>query len=484
MMKTANVDRLLNELQRIRLLALVIHLILILAGGWLSWQLFLAVREKFLIEGSVMWSLATGAILLVLITRSLAIFRSNNQIENARRLDAEYHLRDRISTYVELRNSGHPFLNALKHDTERNLAGVSIIRVSQITNGATAPLVWSILLLLSIVCLPYLPVPDSVAAKKAEQSQIQRQARILERMVRNIQKDSPKLPELQKALQEIDKLSKNLQKIGIDKGEALKNLNAMQEQLQIVQRNLQQSLRKAAAKKAQKELSNGSKEGAGKVEQQQLEQLAKEWEKSLGSGNSKEGSQIKEAMQTGQFSKKQIERMKKAREEYQRDQKESEKILAQMQQALKNTQKGIAAQKRKVTLDSRLSERDMEKSKGGVEDGPGTTNLDIGPHTFDTKKKGKSEYTEDRTKAEFDSIYKGQREEVGKDPLYLQNQWTDNLDPKYTSIRSFGLNSDPKVTRSNAGTASQSAEESEIRKEKIPASFQEIVKDYFESIQE
>ncbi len=42
----------------------------------------------------------------------------------------------------------------------------------------------------------------------------------------------------------------------------------------------------------------------------------------------------------------------------------------------------------------------------------------------------------------------------------------------------------PGITRSETGTASQSSEESEIRKEKVPASFQKIVKEYFESIQE
>jgi hypothetical protein len=193
---------------------------------------------------------------------------------------------------------------------------------------------------------------------------------------------------------------------------------------------------------------------------------------------------VKDAIQKGQFSNEQMQKMKKALEDFKRDRAESERMLAEMQQALENTQKGIAKGQHKVTLDSKIKDRDLEKTDGGVEDGPGTTNQDIGPHVFDTKKKNKGKYAEDRTKAEYENIYKGQREEVGKDPLYLENQWNDSTDPKYTNIRTFGQNSDLNVTPSNPGDVAQSNGESEIRKEKVPASFQKIVKEYFESIQE
>ena len=223
---------------------------------------------------------------------------------------------------------------------------------------------------------------------------------------------------------------------------------------------------------------------AGQAGKQELEQLEKELKDSLENGQPLNEKLVKDAIQKGQFSKEQMQKMKKALEDFQRDRAESKRMLAEMQKALQNTQKGVASDKPNVTFDSKLKDRDLEKSDGGVEDGPGTTNQDIGPHVFDTKKKKQGEYTQDRTKAGYENIYKGERQEAGKDPLFLENQWNDSVDPKYTNIRTFGQNSDPNVTVSNPGDVTQNTAESEIRKEKVPASFQKIVKEYFESIQE
>lgn len=478
-------DRLLTQLQKLRIFVLVIQVALVLLSAWLLYTILLAVNEKYLLQTGIFGFVTVGATLLIFLVRAGTIFKMKSRKYVATQLDRDYNLKERVTTYVELQDSHHPFLEALEREAEQKIPAISPIRAARISQGTTAPLALCLLSILFIACLPYLPVPRSIAERKAEKTQIQDQARILQNVVKKIQKENPSLPEIQKALQELNNLSKDLQKGTIDKSEALKRLNTMKEQLQSLQRNLQQSRQQALAQELQK-IMKGNREGNsnGKAESLELEKLAKELQESMSGQDTPEGHAVSDAIAKGNISKKQIQKMKKALEDYKRDKAESDQRIARMQDSLNNTRKGIASGKNKVTSNSKMSDRDAENSKGGVDDGPGTTNQDIGPHAFDTKKKGKGEYAEDRTKAEYENIYKGQREDAGSEPLFLSNPWDGSADPKYVPIRTFGANSDPTISGSHAGTVPQSKEEAEIRKEKIPASYQDIVKDYFESIQE
>jgi hypothetical protein len=89
----------------------------------------------------------------------------------------------------------------------------------------------------------------------------------------------------------------------------------------------------------------------------------------------------------------------------------------------------------------------------------------------------------DRTKAEYEQLYKGERTEAGQDPLFLNPQWNEGGQPQYTRVRTLGAESNAEVDPGAEGTGAQSSEESEIRKEKIPASYQQIIKKYFESVE-
>ena len=478
-------DRLLTQLQKLRVVVLVVQAALILFSGWLLYRLLFAVQEKYLLQTDLLGYVTVGAILLILLIRSITLFKMKSRKYIATQLDHDYKLKERFTTYLELQDSNHPFLEALEREAEQKIPAISLIRTARIGQGTTAPLVLCLLAILFIALLPYLPVPRSIAERKAETIQIQEQARILQNVVKKIQKENPRLPEIQKALQELNKLSQDLQKETIDKSEALKRLNTMREQLQALHRNLQQSRQQALSQELQKIMDgNPAGNSTGKVESQELEKLAKELQESMSGKDSPEGHAVSDPIAKGNISKEQIQKMKKALEDYKRDKAESDQRIARMQDSLNNTRKGLASGKSKTTSNSKMSDREAENSKGGVEDGPGTTNQDIGPHVFDTKKKGKGEYAEDRTKAEYENIYKGQREDAGSEPLFLSNPWDGSADPKYVPIRTFGANSDPTISGSSAGTGPQSKEEAEIRKEKIPASYQDIVKDYFESIQE
>jgi hypothetical protein len=171
--------------------------------------------------------------------------------------------------------------------------------------------------------------------------------------------------------------------------------------------------------------------------------------------------------------------------EYQQQKERATQMRSELQKGLEATRQGARAGKEGFTTDSRLKDREVEKGKGGVEDGAGTTNKDSGPSHFDTTKKRQGEYMEDRTKAEYEQTYDGQREkDLGKDPLYLQNQWNDSGNPGYTRVRNFGLNKDPQLNGNAQPNAAQNKDESVIRKERVPPAYQKIVRDYFEKIEE
>jgi len=174
--------------------------------------------------------------------------------------------------------------------------------------------------------------------------------------------------------------------------------------------------------------------------------------------------------------------MKKALKEYQGNKKSRDQQMAELQESLQNAQKGMTGGKHKIVYNSQVDDRDIEKSRGGVNDGPGTTNKDMGPGHFDTKKDKKSEYAEDRTKAKYEQIYSGQREKVGKDPMFLGSKW-DAEKSRYVRVRTFGESNEPQILGGDASTAKQSEAESIVGKEKIPASYRDIILRYFESIE-
>jgi hypothetical protein len=168
--------------------------------------------------------------------------------------------------------------------------------------------------------------------------------------------------------------------------------------------------------------------------------------------------------------------------DYQENKNSRVQQMAELQESLQNAQKGMTGGKHKVVYNSEVKDRDIEKSKGGVSDGPGTTNKDVGPSHFDTKKDGKGEYAEDRTRSKYEQIYSGQRENVGKDPMFLGSKW-DAEKSRYVRVRTFGESNEPQILGGDATSAQQSEAESIVGKEKIPASYRDIILRYFESIE-
>jgi len=450
-----------------------------LAAGWTIWKLSIQIEEKYLFHQPVAIPLVVVGAILLLLSRSVVLYLLENKHRMARRLDRTYLLQDRLTTYVELRDSAHPFLAPLAGETENRITGIPAWRAAQMQRGLAPPIVFLLLTLFAIAVLPYLPVPQTVIAVKQQRKQIQQQAKVLVQEIAKLEKENIKQPELKKLLEQSRKTAKELEKPDTDPVEALKRLNALQEKSKSTNQELQKSL----TEKLKRDLSETAigKQAKDLADAERILEMAREFQQGL--EKDFHGKEIEGSGKQGQLSQKEINQMKQALKKYDAEKAQSEKTLAQLQRSLENAKDKIGSQKEAYVTDSRLRERDLERGKAGVNDGPGTTNLDVGPQSFDTSKKTPGTSMEDRTKAEYEKSYKGEREKAASDPLYLNSRWNDAGNPGYTRIRTFGLESSKESRNISSQPVSQDSDETQIQKEKVPASYRKIVKQYFESIE-
>ena len=482
-MRSREIDNLLRKIRMLRLLSLLLQLVLIAIGVWIADKLLLLFAEKYFFHYPVASWLALGAFFLLLASRCVArhVFRTDSDV--ATQLDHEYALQERLSTYIELRSTNHAFLDALSRETESKVSRVSPFRAAHFTRDLAVPLIMLLTFLTATLVVPYLPVPRQIVARKEEKKNIREELRKLDQSLTQMEKQKPQNPDLKKLLAEFRKVTREMQSPKTTRAEALKELNALRERLRQYERNIRSNQEKVLLEAMRDAAQKGSAGDVSAADQKELEKLLDEMQDSLGESPLDSGGQVEELRQDHKLSAQSIEKLRKALEEYKAQKAESEKTMADLKKNLEKTQKGITSGSRKFTSDSTLQERDLEKGKGGVEDGPGTTNLDLGPQRFDTKKQGKSGYMEDRTKTQYEQLYRGRREEFPADPFFLDGQWNAD-DARYRRIRSFGLDSDSTTKASSAQAVEQSKEEAGVRREKIPAPYRKIVKKYFESIQE
>jgi hypothetical protein len=476
------ISQLLRKIRSLQRFSFATQCAIALGAAYAGWMLSRVLTERYDLSSPTFVLIIIGALLLFVVSRSLAGFYSTGDISNAHQIDRIYDLKERITTYVELRKNNHPFLKPLIQETTPKLSGVSIWKASRFYSGLTLPVSLLLFLILALLVVPYLPVPQETIAKKEDRKGIVARAKELDETLRKLEKKQPE-GDLKKLLQDFRKETQKLQQPDVDKSKALKQLNAMQDKLRKMDEKHRQQLTK--------DLQNAwdqAKQGEGKndsltdSQKAEVEKLAKSFDRAM-EGKNPSGGTEKENLKSEQFSAKDLQSMKEALKKFQDQKAASEQMRSQLQEALENAQKGVtsSSKERKFVTDSTLKDREVETGKGGVEDGPGTTNKDSGPSHFDTKKKGTGEYVEDRTKSKYEQLYEGQREKVGKDPLYLQTHWNENGDPSYTNVRNFGINKDPSLTGNAEGLSNQSDQESVVRKERVPPSYQEIVKKYFEN---
>ncbi len=482
-MEQNKISRLLRKIRRFQVISLLGHCLILAGCSYLIWKLAGQIERQYLWSSPLIVFISTGTVLLFLLSRSLAWIVSHNRRTIAAAVDRLYDLKDRLSTYTELEKNGHPFLNALTRETSSKLANISVFRALELKSILLPSVALFLFLISAMLVLPYLPIPDSILAKQLEQKRIDAKGKELAEFVRELEK-KPIPAELKKLTQEFKKLAQELQKPSVDKAEALKRLNALEEKQKYFfsanQQKLADDLKKAWQEAAQADPDRG---GLTADQKAAMEQLAKDFQGALEGQEPSEGMQT-EKLNTEKLDGKDLKSLKEALKKYQEQKSHAEQMRAELQKALDSTRKTTSSGKGTFTADSHLKDRDLEKGKGGVEDGPGTTNQDSGPSHFDTSKKGTGEYVDDRTKSKYERMYEGQRENVGKDPVYLQSQWDENGNPQYTRVRNFGLNKDATGKNAPNQIVSQNQDESAVRKERVPPSHQKIVKEYFEAIEE
>ena len=474
------IDRLFEKVHRLQLGSLVLRLTVLGICAWMAQKFAFSAAEKYDLRVSAVLLSLPATLFLIPLISALAWYRAQTQERTAAALDRQHQLKERLTTYVEFRDSNHPFTQALCSEIEAKVSQVPL-GASRIFMRLRAPFVVFLVLLTSAALLPYLPVPEAVVARQEERKQIEKSVRKLTQTLQEIQKRNPENPQLAQMAKQLRKIAQELQKPETTKPEALKKLNAMQTALQEHAKSESQDRQK----QLRQTIENVTKEnvsGQGNVDQKEIEQLLAEIEQASNQEDFKDGSETEQSGQKGKWNPDQARRLKQAVEDYNAQKTKSERELAELQRSLTDAQKEMTGGASKFTTDSTLSERDLERGKSGVEDGPGTTNFDVGPQTFDTKKKKGEKYVEDRTKAEYEQLYEGQREKVGSDPLYLNSKWNSE-DAKYTRIRSFGLESESAVEAAPSEVARQNQNESEVRKERIPAAYRKMVKKYLESIE-
>ena len=481
-MEHSSISHLLIRVRRLQLFATMTECCLLILSAVIAWKATAIIGERYLIDGRIIL-IVLAAAFAVFLAKSTVRYFSRNDLMNAMEIDRRFELKNRITTYVELRGSNHPFLSAIEKESAPKVSAIRASEAVRIRSEISPALLLLALITATWVIVPYLPVPESISARAEEQKQIAESARKMEKTLQKLIAENKHKPEIKKLLQEFQKVSQDLQRPDIRKPEALKKLNALQDKL----KKMEEIEKRSALGELAKARDNAGKGQTGKEnltqeQQKEMQKLAKELDSVLKGQEPGKGRELQN-MKMEQFSGKDMESMKKALEQYRQQTAQSEQMRSELRKSLETAQKGTSSGKGRYTKDSRIKDRDMEKGKGGVEDGPGTTNQDTGPSTFDTKKKGQGKYVEDRTKAEYERLFQGERQNAGKDPLFLENRWNQEGDPQFTNVRSFGVDKDAALTGSSGDSASQSQDESAVEKEKVPASYQKIVKEYFESIE-
>jgi hypothetical protein len=325
------------------------------------------------------------------------------------------------------------------------------------------------------------PVPGELAARAEQHRQIKKQAKQLVKDVEQIKKSGNTPLEIKKLAEEFKKTAERMNKPDMDPAQALQKMNQMDKKLSDLKSALEKERKQNFAKELNQSKGSDSKMDSGKQDSASKEE-ARALQEALEKEGLSGGEELEEKIQSGKLSREELKKMQKALHDYKADKQTRDQKLAEMQQSLENARKGMTSGKKSVTYNSKLKDQNPGQQKGGVDDGPGTTNKDMGPQHFDTKKKEAGKYVEDRTKAEYEQLYSGQRENVGKDPLFLGSKW-DAEKSRYIRVRTFGEENEPEVVLDQTEMAKQSEAESVINKEKIPAAYRDLIRRYFNSVE-
>ncbi|MGH9856966.1 MAG: hypothetical protein ACRD4B_03880, partial [Acidobacteriota bacterium] len=302
-MEQPKIFRLLRKIRTLQLLSFAAQTAMLIGTGFLVWRLAQEIEQQYLWASPVVLPIVTAAILLFLLSRSMAWIISRNHRANAAEVDRIYALKDRVATCIELKESGHPFLAPLIRETSSKIDSVSALRASGAPSAMIVPAALLVFFTIALITLPYLPVPAEIVAKKQEQKQIAETGKELEEFVRRLEQKKAATPELKQLTNELKQLSRQLQKSAFDKADALKKLNQLQEKLNQVHANTRKELAGELKKSWQEAAKSDENQPAPTPADQKaaMEQLAREFEGALEGKEPSEGAETQKLNQ-GEFS--------------------------------------------------------------------------------------------------------------------------------------------------------------------------------------
>ena len=193
-MEPNRVSTLLRTIRRIQFFSMLFQCSLILATALLAWKAIQSLLDQYSWPPSPIIWITGGAIGLAFLVITVTHYIAGTDRINAERVDEQYGLKERVTTYVELRKSEHPFLQPLIHECENHVADVSVWKSSRFFHDLILPAVLCASAAIALFVIPLLPMSAETLNKKEQRKQVSEAAKELEKTVRKLQQ-KPATPE-------------------------------------------------------------------------------------------------------------------------------------------------------------------------------------------------------------------------------------------------------------------------------------------------
>ncbi|HET6266188.1 MAG TPA: hypothetical protein VFG11_00595, partial [Acidobacteriota bacterium] len=304
-MRATTIGELLVRISRVRTVCLSLAILIFGLSAVLIRKAALLTADRYLPSHGLTLAILLSAALLFLVTSTIVRYRYLTVRRIALLLDTRYQLKDRLTTYMEIRDQDHPFLKALTHDLEQHLGAIRLWNRLELQRLLGGPFVFLCLMILACAVIPLMPVPSSIQAHQQELRQIHQAAKQLESDINKLSEKKEESPELKQFLQQALREAKKLQEPNIDKADALARLNALKTQLNQLSGKLGQASQQDLAAMAQQLKEDASKAGASDPEAAKaMDEMARQIEQSLAQGDSnfRSGKQGSSSQKPGSFS--------------------------------------------------------------------------------------------------------------------------------------------------------------------------------------
>lgn len=261
-----------------------------LRGAWtgllfasIIWLLAL-IAFKLLPLPTYTLSLAGGAgVLCILVGAIAGGWRRVSASETARWVDGKQQLKERLSTALEVSQSGsgEEWRTLIVNDAAQHAQGLEPNKLLPFHLPKVAR--WAVVVLVVAAGLGFVPEYRSKAhlQKQADAANIQDTGKQLAELTkRSLETKPPALEQTQKALEKVEEAGQQLQKVSLTKAEAIKQLSSAKEKVADQMKDLERDgALKPLERAAREQASGGSSQNPNGL-QKQIEAL----QKSLGNG--------------------------------------------------------------------------------------------------------------------------------------------------------------------------------------------------------